>query len=112
MERVFSALAAQGSDIETESGLDVYIIVAGEIAAAPAFRLADQLRRAGVSCEMDYADKSFKAQLKAANRLQAAWAVIIGEDEVAAGTATVKNMTEGTQESVPLDQVKKYLLEK
>ena len=112
MERVFSALAAQGSDIETESGLDVYIIVAGETAAAPAFRLADQLRRAGISCEMDYADKSFKAQLKAANRLQAAWAVIIGEDEVASGAATVKNMTEGSQESVPLDQVKKYLLEK
>ena len=112
MERVFSALAAQGSDIETENELDVYIIVAGQAAAAPAFRLADQLRRAGISCEMDYADKSFKAQLKAANRLQAAWAVIIGEDEVAASAATVKNMTEGSQESVPLDQVKKYLLEK
>ena len=112
MERVFSALAAQGSDIETENELDVYIIVAGVSAAAPAFRLADQLRRAGISCEMDYADKSFKAQLKAANRLQAAWAVIIGEDEVASGAATVKNMTEGSQESVPLDQVKKYLLEK
>ena len=61
---------------------------------------------------MDYADKSFKAQLKAANRLQADWAVIIGEDELKSGAATVKNMGDGSQESVPLECVKQYLLEK
>ncbi len=113
MERVFSALAAQGSDIETEDRLDAYIVVAGGApAAAAAFRLADQLRRAGLTCELDYGDKSFKAQLKAANRLQAAYAVIIGENELAAGTAAVKDMAEGSQESVPLDRVKLYLMEK
>ena len=112
MERVFSALAAQGSDIETEDQLDVYLVVAGSECSAAAFRLADQLRRAGLTCEMDYADKSFKAQMKAANRLQAAWAVIIGEDELRAAAATVKNMGDGSQESIPLERVKQYLLEK
>ena len=112
MERVFSALAAQGSDIETENELDVYLVVAGDQASAAAFRLADQLRRAGLTCELDYADKSFKAQMKAANRLQAAYAVIIGEDELASGQATVKDMAEGQQVSVPLEQVKKYLMDK
>ena len=113
MERVFSALAAQGDDIETNHDLNVYLVVAGgHGAAAAAFKLADQLRRAGLACELDFADKSFKAQLKAANRLKAEYAVIIGDDEVKTGCATVKHMESGEQQSLALDEVKKYLLER
>ena len=66
LERLFSALEAQGDTIEVTHDRQVYLIVGGSMdAAAAAFRLADQLRRAEVSVEMDYGDKSFKAQIKA-----------------------------------------------
>ena len=113
LERLFSALQAQGDDIEVSHDLDVYIIVAGgDEAAAAAFHLADQLRRAELSVEMDYADKSFKAQMKAANRLGAALAVIIGDDEVKAASATVKDMESGEQRSLPFTEIKQYILER
>ena len=113
IERIFSALASQGDDIEVARDLDVYLVVAGgDGAAATAFRFADQLRRSGVSCELDYADKSFKAQMKAANRLGAAYAAIIGEDEVKTGCVTVKNMADGEQVSLPLTEAKQYFLQR
>ena len=113
LERLFSALQAQGDDIEITQDLQVYLIVAGGTdAAAAAFRLADQLRRAEVRVEMDYGDKSFKAQIKAANRLGAELAVIIGDDEVKTGCAAVKNMDSGEQISLPFDEIKQYILER
>ena len=113
MERVFSALAAQGDDIEIEQNLDVYIIVAGgDKAHFAAFYLADQLRRTNLSVEMDYGEKSFKAQIKAANRLGARYAVILGEDEVNTQSATVKDMESGEQMQLPWDQIKQYFLER
>lgn len=111
MERIFAALKAQGDELECEDNLDVYIVSAGgDPAARAAFRLATQLRLAELKVEMDYGDKSFKAQIKAANRLGAAYAVIIGEEEVAAQTAAVKDMESGEQATLPLSQVKQYLL--
>ncbi|MDO4732368.1 MAG: histidine--tRNA ligase [Bacillota bacterium] len=113
IERIFAALQAQGDDIEVSQDLNVYILVAGGVeASAAAFRLADQLRRAELSVEMDYADKSFKAQMKAANRLGAAMAVIIGDDEVKSGCATVKDMESGEQCSLPFTEIKQYILER
>lgn len=111
MERIFSALAAQGDDIEVENHLEVYIIVAGGIEeSAAAFSIANQLRQAGIATEMDYADKSFKAQMKAANRLHARYAVIIGDSEVQTQTASVKNMESGEQQAVAFADIKAYFI--
>jgi len=113
LERLFNALRSQGDDIETDQHLDVYVLVAGgEGANAASFDLAYQLRQAGLNVELDYADKSFKAQMKAANRLHAAYTMIIGENEVASRTAAIKNMETGEQVTVPFDEVKKYFIER
>lgn len=111
MERIFTALAAQGDDIEVENHLDVYIIVAGGLEeSAAAFSIANQLRQAGIATEIDYADKSFKAQMKAANRLDARYAVIIGDNEVQTQTASVKNMESGEQQAVSFADIKAYFI--
>jgi histidyl-tRNA synthetase len=113
MERIFTALAAQNDDIETGNGLDVYIISpADQQFKAAAFTLACRLRQSGLSVELEFGDKSFKAQMKAADRLQAAWAVIFGESEFAAGCAAVRDMTSGEQVELPLAKIRQYLLEK
>ena len=60
--------------------------------------------------ERDYFGKSLKAQLKAANRLQAQTTVILGEEELAKEQAVVRKMEEGLQEVVPLGELVSYLV--
>ena len=110
MERIFSALAGQSDELETKDGIDAYIISssAPQLRAA-SFALANTLRSAGLSTEIELGKKSFKAQMKAADRFHAAFAVIFGEDEFAQGTAAVKDMSSGEQINIPLDELATYL---
>ena len=113
MERVLAALKAQGDDIETDNTLDVYVISGGDTQLkAAAFALTKELREAGFQVEMEYGAKSFKAQMKAADRLKASFAVIFGESEFAEGKAALKDMKEGGQDAVPLAEIKNKLAEK
>ena len=64
-----------------------------------------ELREAGIRSDMDYMDRKMKAQMKSADRLNARTVIVIGEDEVAEEVAHVKNMADGTQEKVPLDEL-------
>jgi len=80
---------------------DLYLASASPESRQPAFLLAIELRRAGISAELDYTDRSLKTQMKDANRLGARWAALIGEDELKADTVTLRNMDTGEQTSVP-----------
>ena len=64
-----------------------------------------KLRAAGIRAERDYLGRKIKAQLKAADRAQARYAGILGDDELAQGVITLKNLATGEQETVPLDQL-------
>lgn len=77
----------------------------GEAARPAAVRLLHALRAAGVASDMDYAGRSLKAQMRAADRLQAGCVVMLGDNEIASGSATLKDMSTGAQESVPLEAV-------
>ena len=63
--------------------------------------LANRLREAGLKVALELEERSFKAQLRGANRSGAKIAVIRGEDEAARGVAVVKNMADGTQTELP-----------
>ena len=54
---------------------------------------------------MELGEKSFKAQMKAADRLKAKYAVIFGESEYADGMAALKDMEQGNQENIPIDNI-------
>ncbi|MCR4963531.1 MAG: histidine--tRNA ligase [Firmicutes bacterium] len=113
MERIFTALAAQNESIEAEQAVDVWVIGAGSRAARDkAFAVTAALRRAGWVCGMDYEDKSMKAHMKAANRSGAPIAVVIGDDEAAAGGVLVKCMEDGSQTFVPEQELPAYLSRK
>ena len=59
------------------------------------------LRRAGIRTEADYQGRSLKAQFKQADKHHANLVIVIGPDEVAAGTATIRDMATHEQQSVP-----------
>jgi histidyl-tRNA synthetase len=105
IERVLLALKTQGVELPIQRALDSFVIGLGEAAEAKAFVLLDQFRQQGLAADKDFLDRKMKAQLKAADRLQAKTVVIIGDDELARGVAMVKNMATGEQQEVAFDQI-------
>jgi histidyl-tRNA synthetase len=105
IERVLLALKTQGVELPIQRALDSFVIGLGEAAEAKAFVLLEQFRQQGLAADKDFLDRKMKAQLKAADRLQAKTVVIIGDDELARGVAMVKNMATGEQQEVAFDQI-------
>ncbi|MCI5779134.1 MAG: histidine--tRNA ligase [Lentisphaeria bacterium] len=67
--------------------------------------LADRLRAAGIRVELELEERSFKSQMRSANRCGAVCALIRGDSEMARGVAILKNMADGTQVEVPEDRL-------
>lgn len=89
IERLLALLAETGWRASTERP-DVYVVNQGDAAAQPAFRAAELLRDAGLAVIQHCGGGSFKAQMRRADASGASVAVILGDDEAASGTATVK----------------------
>ena len=70
-----------------------------------AFEWVCALGLEGVRAEMDYSNKSLKAQMKRANRLGAPYVMIVGDDELKQGSAILRNMQTKEQESIPLGDI-------
>jgi histidyl-tRNA synthetase len=78
-------------------GLDVFIVSLGDAARERAFELAYDMRRAGLAVDFDMIGRGLKAQMRYADKMKARFVAIIGDDELAAGEATVKDMSTGEQ---------------
>ena len=64
-----------------KESIDVFAVIPDEGGVADAFRVMQQLRAQGLSCDMNLVERSLKAQMKQANRDQAKFDLIFGEDE-------------------------------
>lgn len=80
----------------------VVLIPMGEAAETKATGIIADLRRAGVACDMGYRG-NMKKRMQRANASGAAWAIILGDDELAKGEAAVRNLGTGEQQAVRLD---------
>lgn len=100
MERLILNLKEQQVSIPPLPKPQVFIACLGDAAREAATRLAAELRGAGVGVILAMGDKSLKAQLRQANSLGVRYAVIIGEEEVKAGTVMLRDMTSAEQKSV------------
>ncbi|MEA3543587.1 MAG: histidine--tRNA ligase [Thermodesulfobacteriota bacterium] len=90
----------------------LFIAAIGVEAADRAFVLMSQLQAAGVRAEMDYLGKSLKAQMRRANKLRAAFTLILGEAELQSGQAQLKDMAASSQSTVRLDGLVGLLIKK
>lgn len=117
VERLLELMKASGEQFAPNQ-CDVYVVHQGEAAQLQAFVVAERLRDAGLDvvlhCTSSSGGSSFKSQMKRADASGAAYAVIIGEDEVANGVAAVKAMrsesVDGNQASVPFEDVADYVV--
>lgn len=78
----------------------LYIAHMGDAANTEAMTLARFLREKGLECLVEYKERGLRAQMSRANKLNADWTIIIGEDEVKTGRYQLKNMKTGEQQQV------------
>jgi histidyl-tRNA synthetase len=123
VERILELLKEEQLAPEAE-GTDVYVVHQGEAAAEQAFIVAERLRDTGLDvilhCSPDGASASFKSQMKKADASGAAFAVVLGENELAQGTIGVKPLRRAASETadaskneqvnVPAEDLTEYLI--
>ncbi|MFP4660747.1 MAG: histidine--tRNA ligase [Halanaerobiales bacterium] len=105
MERLMLTLEQENIELPAVNDIDLYITTIGENAKKSAFKYIYQLRESGLKTEIDYLDRSVKSQMKAADRMNATFTIILGEDELSSGKATIKNMKTGEQEEILLENL-------
>ena len=108
LERIVMILQNQKIDIPRINIPSIYIMSLGEDARTRGIQILNQLREAGLISIMGYGNRSFKAQMRESDRRGVGYTIIIGEDEISKKEATIKNMTDGTQESVAFNDLISY----
>ncbi|MBM5721149.1 histidine--tRNA ligase [Listeria ivanovii] len=112
VERILLALEKAKVLIPVKKPLEVYVIAAQPEAELKAVTLVNKLRENRISAEKDYLKRKLKAQLKDANRKNAVYTIILGEEELETGKYQLKNMETGEQESIFEDSLIMVLKEK
>lgn len=106
LERAIMALNACGITAEQFAPKGgVWLISLGEAALKENMKLAGELRAKGIRCGMELEAKSMKAQMRKAGRSGAETVIIRGDEEIEKGTAVVKNMAEGSQEELNIEDI-------
>ncbi len=101
-------ILAKGLEPEKEGlirPLDCYVIALGENALKKSMMLVRDFRKSLVTADLDYLQGSLKAALRRADKKAALFCLIIGDNELAKGTAILKNMKQSTQEEVELTRI-------
>lgn len=111
IERVLLALEKQDLLPTTKNEIDVFVAPLGTAAQAIAFQIVTELRRAGIAADMDYMNRSLKAQMKYANKYPAKYVALIGENELAEQKVMLKNMETGSQELINKAELVHMILE-
>ncbi|GAA2090475.1 histidine--tRNA ligase [Actinomadura alba] len=112
LDRTILALEAEGAVFTAPSRCEVFGVPLGETAEREIFTLVAELRRAGIAADMSYGSKKLKGAMKDADRSGAAYALILGERDIAAGAAQVKDLASGDQVAVPLGEIVTMLKER
>lgn len=92
-----------GRPSDSTDGLDVYVVCFEDHARARGFEQIQALRKLGLSADMDFEERSAKAQMRMANRMNARYCYLIGERELSEGEVLIKEMESGEQWNVPWD---------
>lgn len=89
--------------------IDVYIASIGQEGYHKGFVILDRLRKQGVSSEIDYESRSLKSQMRTADKLGVRFVVVIGEQELANNSVTLKDMQKGSQDKIDLENFYKII---
>lgn len=111
IERLILTLENKGIEIPKPERLEVFLVTIGENADKEAFKILYNLREEGISAEKDHLGRSIKAQFKYANKLNAKFTLVLGEDELNKGLVKIKNMDTGQQTDIKIEDISKFIKE-
>ena len=103
IERLLLVMDKQGCDYLTPKKCDIYFATMGDAALEKAMQLTKDLRELGYCAEYDLMGRGIKPQMKYANKINAAFTVVIGDNELESGKVKLKEMTKGEETEVALD---------
>lgn len=103
MERLMLALDTQKIEFPEEPKCELYVAAMGAAALKKAFGLVNKLRQCGIQAECDLCGRGLKAQMKYANKIGAAFTIVLGDDELAKGEAELKNMKTGEKKVIDIN---------
>ena len=109
IERALLVLQEMGAAMPPAPGPTAIIVTLGDGARPVGVRILAELRVAGISADTAYGAGSMKAQMRAADRARAKYAVILGDDEVAQGVVQLKSLSGGWQHAVPIAEIAEWL---
>jgi histidyl-tRNA synthetase len=112
IERIILSMREQGLAPAPERKPDVFVVSLGQQARMKATQLLYKLRENDLASRIAFGEKSFKAQMRDADRQGARYALILGENEITSSVVAVKNLSDGAQENVPENRIISFLLEK
>lgn len=105
IERLIIILAKRNYDYPKQYGVDICFVSMGNEARDFSFKAINELRKSNLICETDYLNRSIKAQMKEANKLNAKYVVIIGETELSSGKCLIKRMNDGVEKEISLETI-------
>ncbi len=105
IERLLLLMEEEGIEIPEPSKCDLFIAAMGDAAKLKGIVLANELRSKGFNVIIDVCERGLKAQLKYADRLNADYCAVIGDDEIAKNAVTLRNMKASAQEEISFDKL-------
>jgi len=109
LERIILNLKKQKLDIPALPRPDVFIACLEGEAKTESIKLASELRKAGIAVIMATGDKSLRGQMRQANSLDIAYALILGEQELSKRNVMLRDMKSGEQKTIPLAEIARFL---
>lgn len=102
LERLIALMESKGLSFGEKPACRIFLAGLGEQGEKKAAELTGKLRRAGISASSDISGRSLKAQMKYADHIGAAYTMVLGDDEIAAGEADLRRMSDGEKRKVSL----------
>ena len=109
LERLILTMEKQGLPFMDSTTCDVYLAPMDDSARPAALKYANALREMGVRAEFDLMGRTFKAQMKYANKIAAKYLVVLGSNELEQGAGMLKNMQSGEQKEIRLDTAEHFI---
>jgi histidyl-tRNA synthetase len=110
VDRALLAAQAEGLLLEDQFSSDLFLIPLGENQKGAALEIAAKLRTAGIRTEIAFGDRALKGAMKAADKSGSRFVVVLGDSEIASGSVELKRMSDGSIQSVKIEQLQSVLL--
>ncbi len=109
LDRILLACEAEELELLDSDGLDLFVIALGTESKFVASGLVNSLRSEGFNIDMSYGDRALKGAMKAADKSGARFSLVIGEDEVASGQISIKEMETGESQTLAITAIADFL---